>query len=222
MKEKPELELDAKRRLRKDDLEPWRCLGIRLKSLPKHRKRHTANFWLTAGLGSPHSVSVGRNFKKFLGERAFLVDLDVSSSGATAVVDSCLPIHFVFPSFCPHGSHDKNHTSHHVIWHSYMHSKHALPRGWHDVLTWSMLPTLRCPILLVHRLLVFWFANSMAPSINNMANVLGVSGNLGSCAQKLAKRLLVAESECAIARQKKRKLRGLIECDGTSIRSYKK
>ena len=89
------------------------------------------------------------------------------------------------------------------------------------MLTWSMLPTLRCPILLVHRLLVFWFANSMAPSINNMANVLGVSGNLGSCAQKLAKRLLVAESECAIARQKKRKLRGLIECDGTSIRSYK-
>ena len=66
-----------------------------------------------------------------------------------------------------------------------------------------MLPTLRLPILLVHRVLVCWLANSKAPKVDNIAKVLGISGAIGGCAQRLARRLPVAESECAVKNKNK-------------------
>ena len=93
--------------------------------------------------------------------------------------------------------------------------------GWRDVMYFSLLPPLRLPILLVQRLICMWFATSDIPSVNNMASVLGLSGAMGGCAQVLARRLLLAESKRAVNRQRKRKLSGILECDGTSLRSWK-
>ena len=63
--------------------------------------------------------------------------------------------------------------------------------------------------------------------VNNVAlagcfcKILGIGGAQGSAAQRLGKFLLSAEASCAEKQQQNRKLQGLIECDGTSIRFWK-
>ena len=93
--------------------------------------------------------------------------------------------------------------------------------GWHDVLHFSALPTLRLPIIFIWQILKIWFANAKVPSIDAICKILGIGGAQGSAAQRLGKFLLSAEASCAEKQQQTRKLQGLIECDGTSIRSWK-
>lgn len=54
-----------------------------------------------------------------------------------------------------------------------------------------------------------------------MAKIFGLSGQVGSPVHRLATMLRNAEAECALKMQSSRKLAGLVEVDGTSLRSWR-
>ncbi|CAK9013870.1 unnamed protein product [Durusdinium trenchii] len=89
-----------------------------------------------------------------------------------------------------------------------------------DVMNFSALPTLRWPIVHYWFFLQQWFANSKRPSSEEIARMMGVSGQACSAARRLGEVLLRAEALCAQKTQDSRKLSGLLEVDGTSIRKF--
>ena len=54
-----------------------------------------------------------------------------------------------------------------------------------------------------------------------MASIFGLSGQVGSPVHRLATMLRSAEAQCAVKMQNSRKLAGLVEVDGTSLRSWR-
>ena len=92
--------------------------------------------------------------------------------------------------------------------------------GFKDVMNFSALPTLRWPIVHYWFFLQQWFANSKRPWSEEIARMMGVSGQACSAARQLGEVLLRAEALCAQKTQDSRKLSGLLEVDGTSIRKF--
>jgi hypothetical protein len=97
---------------------------------------------------------------------------------------------------------------------------HGRNSGYKDVMSFSALPTLRWPIVHYWTFLERWFATSNRPTSEEIARTMGVSGQGCSAARRLGQVLLTAEAVCAERTQEKRKLSGLLEVDGTSIRKF--
>ena len=69
--------------------------------------------------------------------------------------------------------------------------------------------------------ITLYFQGSTAPTLEAMASNLGHGGQSKSSLQKIRSALLTFEAEAAKKRQHKRKLRGIVEADATSLRKMK-
>ncbi|CAL1163173.1 unnamed protein product [Cladocopium goreaui] len=86
-------------------------------------------------------------------------------------------------------------------------------RRFSDVMDHSLLPRVRMPLPHID--------GSTAPTLEAMASNLGHGGQSKSSLQKIRSALLTFEAEAAKKRQHKRKLRGIVEADATSLRKLK-
>ena len=79
------------------------------------------------------------------------------------------------------------------------------------------LPKVRMPLQHVHLAMTAWFSPATPPTLQDLGQRLGYSGQTG-CLKRLLRTLLVAEQRCALATQARQRLSGVVEIDGTSLR----
>lgn len=94
-------------------------------------------------------------------------------------------------------------------------------RRFSDVMDHSLLPRVRMPLPHIDEAVTLYFQGSTAPTLETMASKLGHGGQSKSSLQKIRSALLTFEAEAAKKRQHKRKLRGIVEADATSLRKMK-
>ena len=77
------------------------------------------------------------------------------------------------------------------------------------------------PLPHIDEAITLYFQGSTAPTLEAMASNLGHNGQSKSRLRKIRSALLTFEAEAAKKRQHKRKLRGIVEADATSLRKMK-
>ena len=197
---------------------PWKLMSLALASHWKLRDLHTIRCSRLSGSGKKSNVLVVKSSMKFRGKRACA---EASDDCFCVAILVAVPRHFVaHVSFWCHAK-KKSHVRKKICWFSSCSWLKWCQQGWHDVLHFSALPTLRLPIIYVWKLVHLWFANLKPPSVDSMASIFGLSGQVGSPVHRLATMLRSAEAQCAVKMQNSRKLAGLVEVDGTSLRSWR-
>ena len=94
-------------------------------------------------------------------------------------------------------------------------------RRFSDVMDHSLLPPVHMPLPHIDEAVTLYFQGSTAPTLEAMASNLGHNGQSKPSLQKIRSALLTFEAEAAKKRQHKRKLRGIVEADATSLRKMK-
>ena len=93
-------------------------------------------------------------------------------------------------------------------------------RNYKDVMHWSHLPNVRMPLPSLAETMRLYFESVTAPTAEDIARRIGMSGTSGSPVHSIIDALWRHEIRCWEARQKSRMLHGVVKADATSLRKW--